>query len=225
MSTDTSQRPSAVLPAPSGRRTAIALAVIVVAALAVVAVVAYAYAFTELYGGGTGTAVPVWVPMLLLAVVPGLLAAWAVQLGVEAFSHHLRPRYTRLAPVAVALVAVVVSGAALVGGQVHDTNAATASTACSTQDVAVLDGLLRYAPDSNAAEGQSDGRCTAWLIYPGEDGHAVMAALTTRLSTDGWTTNDAAWAAKTFTRDGRSVLVEHDRSSEGSTSISLTALG
>lgn len=224
MSTDTSQRSAAVPPVRSGRSVALPVVVIVAATLSVVAVIAYAYSFAELYGGSTGTDVPVWVPMLLLAVVPGLLAAWAVQIGVEAFSTHGRPRYLRIAPVTMALVALAVAGAAMVGGQVHDTNAATASAACTTQDVAVLDGLLRYAPDSNSAAGQNDGRCMAWLIYPREDGQAVMATLTSELTADGWTTNDTAWDVKTFTLDGRSVLVEHDRSSEGTTAISLTAV-
>jgi hypothetical protein len=225
MSTDTSPRSAAVLPVRSGRSIALAVGVIVAATLSVAIVVAYAYAFTEMYGGTTDSAVPVWVPMLLLAVVPGLLAAWAVQLGVETFSTHGRPRYLRVAPVTMALVALAVAGAALVGGQVHDTNAAAASAACSTQDVALLDGFLTYAPESNAAEGQSDGRCMAWLIYPGEDGQAVMSTLTSELTADGWTTNDTAWDVKTFTRDGQSVRVEHERSSEGTTGISLTSLG
>lgn len=212
-------------PIPSRGRIALATGSIVVATLSVVVVVAYSYAFAEEYGGSTGIdGLPVWVPMLALAVVPGLLLAWAVQLGVEAFSAHHRPRYLRLAPVCVALVAVVVAGAALVGGQVHDTNASAAAAACSTQDVAVLDQLLSYAPDSNPASGQSDGTCRAWLIYPGEDGQAVMATLTADLTADGWTTTGTAWDAKTFTRDGRAVLVEHDRSSEGSTAIGLTVL-
>ena len=211
--------------APSRGQSALAVGTMVVAALSVVAAAAYAYAFTEEYGGSTGIdGLPVWVPMVGLAVVPGLLLAWAVQLGVDAFSAHHRPRYLRLAPVSVALVAVVVAGAALVGGQVHDTNAAAAAAACSTQDVAVLDQLLPYAPDSNPASGQSDGTCRAWLIYPGEDGQAVMATLTTDLTADGWTTTDTPWDVKTFTRDGRAVLVEHERSSEGSTAIGLTAL-
>jgi hypothetical protein len=225
MSTDTTQRSAAVLPERSGRRIALAVGVIVVATLSVAGVIAFAYAYTEMYGGSSDTAVPVWLPLLLLAVVPGLLTAWAVQLGVETFSTHGRPRYPRIAPVTLALVALAVAGAALVGGQVHDTNAAAASAACSTQDVALLDGLLTYAPESNAAAGQSDGRCMAWLIYPGEDGQAVMATLTSELTASGWTTSDTSWEARTFTLGGQSVLVEHERSSEGTTAISLTALG
>jgi hypothetical protein len=211
--------------APRRGRIALAVGVIVVAVLSVAAAVAYAYEFTEEYGGGTGIdGLPVWLPMLALAVVPGLLLAWAVQLGAEVLAGRGRPRYVRLAPVSVALVAVVVAGAALVGSQVHDTNAAVASRACSTQDVAVLDQLLRYAPDSNPAAGQSDGTCRAWLVYPGEDGQAVMATLTAELTADGWTTTDTAWDARTFARGGEAVLVEHDRSSEGTTAIGLTAL-
>ncbi|HSN06812.1 MAG TPA: hypothetical protein VLV82_05635 [Candidatus Angelobacter sp.] len=224
MSTDTSQRPAAGQPVRTGRSLALTVVLIVVATLSVVAVVAYAYGFTELYGGETESGLPVWVPLLLLAVVPGLLGGWAVQRGVETFSTHGRPRYLRVAPVAVALVAVAVAGGALVGGQVHDTNAATASAACTTQDVAVLDGLLHYAPDSTPAEGQSDGRCMAWLIYPGEDGAALMTTLTADLAADGWITDDVATDARIFTRDGQTVLVEHVRSSEGSTAFSLTAV-
>jgi hypothetical protein len=73
------------------------------------------------------------------------------------------------------------------------------------------------------AEGQKDGTCAIFLIYPGEDAQSVMATLVGAITADGWATADTAWDQKTFSRDGDSVRGTHFYSEDGQTAIRIVA--
>ena len=117
-----------------------------------------------------------------------------------------------------------VAGMSLLGGRAYDDRQGVIAAACSAQDVAALDRLATYGPDFNGAQGSADGTCAAYWIFPGEDGQAAMATIGSGLTADGWVTSDAAWAQKTFVKDGQAVRVTHVRSSEGTTAISVSVV-
>jgi len=129
-----------------------------------------------------------------------------------------------LAPLCVAVVMAGVAGAAVLGGRAYDEDRATIAAACTAHDVDVLTGFGIYGGEFGGAQGSTDGTCGAWLIFPGEDGRGVMTAVTAGMEADGWFTTDTAWNSKTFTRGSEVVHVTHQRSSEGSTAILVTAV-
>ena len=128
------------------------------------------------------------------------------------------------APVGVLLMMAAVTGMAALGGHSYDTHQASIATACSSEKVAVLDRFQQYGSVLGPAEGQKNGTCAIFLIYPGEDGQSVMATLGGKLTAAGWTTADTAWDRKTFTRNGDSVQVTHYHSEAGQTAIRIVAL-
>ena len=220
MSTGTSQQPVAAQPVPVGRRTAVVVGVI--AALSVLGALGVVYASMEVNGADLRDPRG-WVLILLIALVPGVLAAWAVSLGVAATGRRA-PRLAWIAPIGVLLMMAAVTGMAALGGHVYDTHQANIAAACTSQRVAVLETLRQYGPDAGTAVGLEDGTCAIFLTYPGEDGQAVMAALVGRINADGWTTTDTAWDARTFTRNGDAVRVAHFYSEDGQTAVRVVVL-
>ena len=220
MSSGTSQHPVAAQPAPTRRRTA--LIVGVVAAVSVVATLALVYAVMEVNGADLSDPRG-WILIVIVSVVPGLLAAWAVSLGVAATGRR-RPSLVVLAPVGVVLMMAAVTGMAALGGHSYDTHQTNIATACSSQRVAVLDQFRQYGSALGPAEGLENGACAIFLIYPGEDGQSVMATLVGKLTADGWTTTDTNWDQKAFTRNSDAVQVTHAYSEDGQTAIRVVVL-
>ncbi len=219
MSTGTSQEPVAAQPVPTRRRTAL---VGIVAAVSVVATLALVYSSMEVNGADLSDPRG-WILIVIVSVVPGLLAAWAVSLGVAARGRR-RPRLAVLAPVGVLLMMGAVTGMAVLGGRSYDANQTNIATACSSQKVAVLEQFRQYGSALGPAEGQQDGTCAIFLIYPGEDAQSVMATLVGNITAGGWVTADTAWDQKSFGRDGEAVQVTHYYSEDGQTAIRIVAL-
>ena len=207
-------------PTGPGHRTLVLVAV--AATVSVLAALGLTYAVIEENGADLGDARG-WVLILIVSVVPGLLAAWAVSLGVAATGRP-RPSLAVLAPVCVLVMMAAVAGTAALGGRTYDTHQANIATACSSQKVAVLEQFRPYGPDFGTAQGQEDGTCAAYQTYPGEDAQALMANLVGKITADGWTTTDTAWDQKTFTRNGQTVLVSHFWSEDGQTAIRISVV-
>lgn len=219
MSTGTSQQSVAVQPAKSGR---IVWLVAGAAMLSVLAALWLTYVVIEENGADLGDPRG-WILILIVSLVPGLLAAWAVSLGVAATGRR-SPSLALLAPVCVLVMMAAVAGMTLLGGRAYDARQATVAAACSPGQVTLLNEFAQYGGVFDPAVGQEDGTCAASLIYQGEDGQALMAALVGELTAAGWTTTDSAWDQKTLTRDGHAVQVTHTWSEEGETGIRIVAL-
>ncbi len=222
MSTGTVHIPEAESPGRSDRRTTWLIVLAIVATLSVAFAFLLSYAVTE-QNGADLTSGEGWVLVTLVSLVPGLLVAAAVWLTWWSPSSQA-PWLLLVASACVAVVMAGVAGAAVLGGRAYDDNQATISASCSTRDVDVLSGFGVYGGQLTGPQGTVEGVCKAWLIFPGEDARSVMTGVTTAMRADGWVTSDTAWDAQTFTRGSGTVLVTHQRSSEGTTSVSVTVV-
>ena len=222
MSTGTAHIPDAASPHRTDRRTTWLIILGIVAVLSVAFALLLSYAVTEENGSDLATA-EAWVLITLVSLVPGTLVAAAVWLTWWPPSSKA-PWLLLIAPVCVGAVMAGVAGAAVLGGRAYDENQTTIAAACSVPDVDVLNGFRDYGGEFNGPQGTTDGTCDAWLIFPGEDARNVMAAMTSTMTRDGWVTSDTTWAAQTFTRGSDTVLVTHQRSSDGSTSVLVTVV-
>lgn len=204
------------------RATTRLVIVSIVATLAVAWTLVLAYGFTAENGAdlesGRG-----WLLALVIGLVPGLLAAWAVRLVSETSDSAPTP-YPVLAVICVALMVCGVAIAATFGGRAYDDKQSTIAAACSTSDVDLLSAFAKYGDQFSGAQGTADGTCEAHLFFPGEDGQALMGTLTSAMAADGWRTTDSAWSNRTYTRGSETVRVTHVRSSEGSTAIRFTVV-
>lgn len=219
MSTRTSRDSAAVESAKPGRTM---LLVVGAATLSVLAALWLTYVVIE--GNGADLADPRgWLLILVVSVVPGLLAAWAVSLGVAATGRR-PPSLLLLAPVTVLVMTAAVAATTALGGRAHEARQASIAAACSPGQVTVLDDFARYGGEFVPAAGQEDGTCAAGIIFQGEDGQALMATLAGTMTTDRWSTTDTAWDQKTFTRDGHTVRVTREWSEEGETGIRIVAV-
>jgi len=222
MSTGTAHIPETGSPTRSDRRTAWLIVLAVVATLSVAFALLLSYAVTQ-QNGADLTSAQGWALVTLVSLVPGFLVAatvWFIWWPPASRA----PWLLLLAPLCVAVVMAGVAGAAVLGGRAYDEDRATIAAACTAHDVDVLTGFGIYGGEFGGAQGSTDGTCGAWLIFPGEDGRGVMTAVTAGMEADGWFTTDTAWNSKTFTRGSEVVHVTHQRSSEGSTGILVTAV-
>ncbi len=222
MSTGTVHIPESASSDRADRRTTWLIILAIVAVLSVAFALLLSYAVTQENGSDLATA-DAWVLITLVSIVPGLLVAAAGWL-IWWPSRTQAPWLLLLAPACVAVVMAGVAGAAVLGGRAHDANQATISAACSAHDIEVLSLFGAYGGELNGPQGTVEGVCEAWLIFPGEDARSVLAAVTSSMSRDGWATSDTAWDAQTFTRGSDTVSVTHARSSEGTTSVSVTVV-
>ena len=166
---------------------------------------------------------PGWILILIVALVPGLLVAWAVHLSVAATGRRA-PSLALVAPVAVLLMMAAIAGVTALADHAYDSRKVIIATPCASAETTVLIGFARYGGDFASPTRQGDGTCAASTIYKSEDGQAVMATLVGQMTADGWTTNDTAWDQKTFTRDGHAVQVQHKWSEEGETAIEFVII-
>jgi hypothetical protein len=222
MSTGVSPSPVVPSPARPGRRGVWLVVLAVVAALSVAFALALAYAVTEENGADLGS-VQGWVLVLLVSVVPGVLVASTVWLARRSSARQPAALLVLL-PAGVLLVMAGVAGMSLLGGRAYDSRQGVIAAACSADEIAALDRLAGYGPDFNGAQGSADGTCSAYWVFPGEDGRAAMATIGSALAADGWSTTDTAWDEKTYVKDGQAVHVSHLRSDEGTTAIGISVV-
>lgn len=222
MSTGTSQTSLTAHPVPKSRRAAVVVGI--TASLAVLGTLGFVYASMSVNGADLGDPRG-WILVLVVAMVPGFLVAWAVSLGLAAAGRR-PPSLALLVPVTVLLMVAAVAGMTALADRTYDTEQTNIATACTRTRVAVLEQFREYrGVDFFAPYGDKDGTCSIGLIYPSEDAQAVMATVVTKITADGWATKDKAWDRKIFTRNGQSVLVTPLWSEVGQTNIRVTAVG
>ena len=220
---------SAGLPSPTEaprprRRGYVALTVIVsvVALAAAVLAVGFAYSFAEMYGEVSTPADFDWLPVLVLAGIPGVLLGAAVTM-LARLSGRQAPVWATI-PLAFALMWVLTGWQADSGARQHAIDQAVIATACSAEEVTVLDSLRGLGSEYSGAEGQKNGDCSAWVMLGGDDPQPAMASVAARLGTAGWSQRSGDWSDALWVKGSDVVRVTHVQSSEGSTGVGLTVV-
>lgn len=203
-------------PRPTTTRAVVAT---VTALVVTGAVVAWFYGVTEAYGPWTEPLGQRLLVVLAAAVLPGLLLAWAVQVLTRRAGRHPLTAWV-VAPLAVLVVAGAAYGASELGGRAYESGSADAAAACSTADVALLDGLpvpgILQPPT-----GDPDGRCMAVVTVPGGP-VAAMNQVDAAMATAGWRTTDPSATDRIYRKDAQVITVTILESTSSGTDVRLT---
>lgn len=145
---------------------------------------------------GPGVVGPVG--MVVIGVLPGLVASGLLLVARDAL-HLRRPRWRVLAVAAVLVAAAADGGGAVLGAAEHGRAERARATACSEEDVRLLEGL--EVPSTTSAEvlTTDSGACELLVHPPGADPVAVAVDA---LEAGSWREVEQQDGVRVFQRDG-----------------------
>lgn len=225
MTTQAAAGPPSPMQAPPPRSRgflALTVVVTVLAAAAAVLAVGFSHSFAEMYGEVSTPADFDWLPVIVLAGIPGVLVGAAVTM-LARLTGRQAPLWATM-PLAIALMWVLTGWQADAGARQHAIDQAIIATACSPADVAVLDSMRGLGTEYSGAAGQKNGDCSAWVMVRGDEPRAAMADVAARLGSDGWSLRSGDWADALWVKGSAVVRVTHIQSSDGSTGVGLVVV-